>query len=1035
MIKRIQLGLLLSLFLVPVALAQTGSVTGVITDQRTSERLPGVSVVVTELQRGTATNADGEFEITGIPSGTYTLAVTYIGFKRYSTQIQVGTTELTQNIELEEDVFGLEEVVVTGVGTGTQTTKLGFSVSKVGERELSEVPAADPASALRGKVPGITIVQASGDPSAAPDIRLRGSTSISGDQQPLIIVDGVITDGNLRDINMNDVESIEVVKGAAASSLYGSLAGNGVIQVITKRGANQIGRPTFSIRSEYGFSEIADDYPIATKHPYATDDVVLTDDGRFIEDWPSAASGTYDSDRRFDNEYPVYYDNIESVFTSNPYTNHSFSLANSEEKFNYRTSFDNFVQGGVMKPLDDYTRNTVRFNGDYIPNDRLQAKVSASYTTVEAPEVPEQGQGNNYFYSVLTAEPVFDFTETNEDGTTTNNPTGYSALGSNFQNPLYVAEQRQYDFQRDRIIAGFNLQYQLTDFLSAHGRQSLDKQYTSVEEFYPRGYTTPSPSTTLQNGNDWRRKIEESTAITELWFQFEQSYNDFSVSSILKYLYENRNYDRVDLSGYNYPVAGIRNIGSTESSTHDVGSLLETIRAENIILNVDVDYRDKIIVGGMIRRDGSSGFGANERWQTYYRGSIAYRITEDFDINNVDEWKIRASYGIAGNRPDFDAQYETFNASSTGISPGALGNSELKPSTVAEFEVGTNITFLNRFNFETNYALTNVTNDYVEVPLSSVAGFSSQWQNVGEIEATSLEFALTGQIYNTRDFTWGANLTWSKVTQEITSLGGTPAFTRNIGAVPLFRFEAGVPYGTMYGNVALTSLDDLTVVNGEVLNAGIDTNGDGTLTAADYEINQHGYVVPAGTHGTPDEQITYKVDEAGSKVTESIGSTTPDFNVGLSNALNYKGFGLYVLIDWVQGGDVYNYTKQLLYFNNRHADAEKFAEEGFDVGYADGGSAAYNAAQASSYFSEDASYVKLREVALSYTFSNEALGFIGDYVRDLRLSVTGRNLLTFTNYTGWDPEVALRTNATNFRLDEYAYPNYRTFTGAIQISF
>lgn len=905
------------------------------------------------------------------------------------------------------------------------------------------MPATDPANALRGKISGVTIVQPSGDPSAAPDIRLRGSTSISGSQQPLIIVDGVITNGSLRDINMNDVQSIEVIKGAAASSLYGSLAGNGVIQIITKRNADQADKPQFTVRSEYGFSEIAEDYPSATKHPYDTSDIVLTNDGvnpdpngRFILSWPSAASGTYDADRRFDNDYPFLYDNIDEVFTSNPYFNNSFALANSGENYNYRVSFDNFVQGGVMEPLDDYTRNTIRFNGDYVPNDKLSAKISASYITVDTPFVPEQGQGSNYFYSVLTAEPIFDFTETNEEGLYSNDPTGYDALGSNFQNPLYVAQQRELNFQRDRIIAGFNLQYALMDNLSVNGRQSLDKTFYSESQFYPKGYTTPSPSTTLQNGNDYRERSENSTAITELWLEYNQEFNDFQVSSILKYLYEDRDYDYVDLSGYNFPVAGIRDIGSTESSTHSVDSYTEKIRAENIILNVDVDYQDKIIASGMVRRDGSSGFGADERWQTYYRGSLAYRITEDFEINNINEWKIRASYGTAGQRPPYEAQYETFSASSSGISPGVLGNSEIKPSTVGELEVGTNITFFDRFNFEANYALTTVKNDYLEVPLSSVAGFSSQYQNVGEIENTALEFALSGQLYNTRDFSWNSNLTWSKITQEVVDLGNAPAFTRSAGgAIPLFRFEAGIPYGTMYGDQALTSLDQLTVVNGEVLNDGVDTNSDGTLTADDYEINQHGYVVPAGSHGTANEQITYMVDDEGARVTTSIGNTTPDFQVGFVNSMNYKGIGLYVLVDWVQGGDVYNYTKQLLYFNNRHKDQQDFAEAGFDVGYTDGGSAIYNAASPSSYFVEDASFVKLREVALSYTLTNNKLGALGNYLQEVKVSVSGRNLLTFTDYTGWDPEVALRTNATNFRLDEYAYPNYRTYTGSIQVRF
>ncbi len=1041
MLKKL-LFLTIALIGTPVLVFAQGSITGVITDAATGETLPGANVIITELSMGVSTDVDGEYTLSNVPSGTYTLTVSFVSFKKAERSITVGNGELVVDVSLEPDYFGLEEVVVTGVGQGTQTTKLGFSVSKIDQQSLEEVPAVDPANALRGKVAGVTIVQASGDPSSAPDIRLRGSTSISGSQDPLIIVDGVITNGNLRDINMNDVESIEVVKGAAAASLYGSLAGSGVIQIITKRNAGQVNQPEITIRSEMGFSEIANDYPVATKHPY-DDDFTLTNDGvnadangRFILTWPSANNGTYDADRRFDNDYPVFYDNIDAIFTNNPYQNHNFALANSSQNYNYRVSFDNFRQGGVLAPIQDYVRNTARFNADFIPNEDLTARVNVSFTDIESPTVSEQGQGSNYFYSVLTAEPVFNFEEKNANGEFTNAPIGYDALGSNFQNPLYVAEQRETNFERDRIIAGASFEYNLMDNLSFNGRQSFDRSYTNSETFYPKGYITPTANATLASGQDSRSRSERKTTISELWFQYNESFENFNLSSQLKYLYEDRTFESVSLSGNNYPVPGIRDLGSTEASSQSIDSYSETVRAENYFFNVDVDYMDKIIIGGLVRRDGSSGFGSEERWQTFYRGSLAYRITEDFEINNIDEWKVRVSYGTSGQRPPFAAQYETYSASSSGISPGILGNNEIKPSTVAEIELGTNITFLNKFNFEANYALTNVENDYILVPLSSVAGFSAQYQNVGEIETSALEFALNGQLVDKRDFSWNSTLTWASITQEVTSLGGTPAFTRSAGgALPLFRFEAGVPYGTMYGNKALTSLDQLTVVNGEVVNPGIDVNSDGTLTAADYEINMHGYVVPKGSHGTVDEQITYLVDESGNKSVTTIGNTNPDFSVGFANTFNFKGVGLYVLFDWVQGGDVYNYTKQLLYFNNRHKDAQDFAEQGFDVGYTDAGSAVYNAAQASSYFVEDASFVKLREVALSYTLAQNKLGRIGDYLKEVKLSVTGRNLLTFTDYTGWDPEVALRTNATNFRLDEYAYPNYRTFTGAIQVRF
>lgn len=1026
---------------VPVILFAQVSITGVVTDAKTGEVMPGANIIITELSAGTATNVDGEYTINNVPAGTYTIAASFLGYKKSETTVQISSSDVVVDFELEPDYFGLEDIVITGVGQGTQTTKLGFSVGKVDEQSLQEVPAIDPANALRGKMTGVTVVQASGDPSAAPDIRLRGSNSINGDQQPLIIIDGVITDGNLRDINMNDVKSIEVIKGAAGASIYGSLAGNGVIQIITKNNAEKVNEPQVTVRGEYGFSQVATDYPIATKHPYPTNDAVLTSDGLAIDSWPSAASGTYDTDRRFDNDYPVYYDNLESLFTNNPYTNTSISLANSGQHYNYRVSFDNFNQGQVLEPLEDYKRNTVRFNADYVPNEKLTAKINASYIDIESPTVSEQGQGSNYFYSVLVAEPVFDFTEKGPDGEYTNEPRGYGAMGSNFQNPLYVASNRETQFQRDRLIAGISLEYAFNDNFSVNGRQSLDKGFTNSNTWYPVGYQTPTPSQTLNNGFDARTRSERTTAISELWLQYNRQFDDFNVGTVLKYLYEDRSFDQVSLQGYNFPVAGLRNIGSAENSTYDIGSYYEEYKVENFFLNVDLDYQDKIIVSGLVRRDGSSGFGEDERWQTYYRGSLAYRITQDFDINNINEWKVRASYGTSGQRPPFSAQYETYSVSSTGISPGTLGNTEIKPSVVAELEFGTNITFMDKYNFEANYALTNVTNDYLQVPLSAAAGFSSQWQNVGEIESTSLEFMLSGQLFDQRDFSWNSTLTWSKVTQEVTDLGGAAPFTRSAGAaIPLFRFEAGVPYGTMYGNEALTSLDDLTIVNGEVINANYDVTGDGLVTADDFEINQHGYVVLKDSHGNAPadgytEQVIYRVDELGEKVTTSIGNTNPDFTLGFSNTFNYKGLGLYILLDWVQGGDVYNYTKQLLYFNNRHKDQQDYAEQGFDPTYTDGGSAIYNAANASSYFVEDASFVKLREVALSYTLGANQLGGLAGYVDQIRLSVSGRNLLTFTDYTGWDPEVALRTNATNFRVDEYAYPNYRTFTGSIQIRF
>ncbi|WP_440999187.1 SusC/RagA family TonB-linked outer membrane protein [Fodinibius sp. SL11] len=1010
------------------SLAQ-GSISGTVTDARTGDTMPGVNVLITELERGAATGAEGNFEIQNVPSGTYTVRATFVGYTPYTTQVEVGSGEVTLNISLKQDVAGLEEVVVTGVGQGTQTKKLGFSVSKIGETELSEVPSTNVGSALYGKTSGISITSASGDPASSPSIRLRGSTSINGDQEPLVIVDGVITNGGLQDINMQDVESIEVVKGAAAASLYGSLAGNGVIQVITKKAGENTNKPSVTFRTEYGVSQIAKDYPVATTHPWV-ENATLTSDGNYIDSWPGY--GQFDSDRTFDNEYPVSYDNVDAIFTGKAYNTNYVRLGGNSQGFNYSASYEGLTQGGVVEPLEDYKRHSIRFNAEYNEVERFTFSLSSSYVTSEFPYFNEQGQGANYFYSALTAPPYVSLLEKNADGSYTNNPTGYGVASSNWQNPLYVAENRLRMTDRDRIVGGLTVNYDLTDWLSVNARQSMDRRLQQYNDHTPVGYQTPTPSTFFNNGYEYIEDIDESTYITEVWAQFNQQIGeDINLDGTLKYLYEDRNYTNNWTQGYNYSVSGIRDIGATDPNNYSASSTLEEERVENYIANVDVDYQDKIIVGAMVRRDGSSLFGSEERWQTYYRGSLAYRLTEDIDINNVNELKLRASYGISGQRPPFDAQYETYTPTGTALAPNTLGNNEIKPSVVAETEFGLDATFLERFNFTANYAITNVTNDYLLVPLTGTSQFANQWQNVGEIENKSLEFTLGGQILSTKDLTWDANVSFTSVSQKVTDLGGAPAFTRGTGldaAIDLFRFEEGVSYGAMYGEKLITSVDQLTVDdNGNVLNIA------GGYSVEDFTTNELGHVVLEQDQGTQAERPMYLVDENGSPVITQIGDTQADFQVGFTSNFKYKGLSLFMVWDWSQGGDVYNYTRQLMYNRYLHQDLEDYTRSGLDPQYALANDGLYNGSEATSHFVEDASFVKLREASISYTVSNDMLGAIGDHIKSVKISAVGRNLLTFTDYSGYDPEVALRTNASNFRIDEFAYPNFRTFSGSIEV--
>ena len=1024
------LTLLLAL-VVQISFAQDRTISGTVSDD--SGALPGVTVLKKGTSIFTETDFDGNYTIKAKTGDV--LVFSYVGMQ---------TTEKTVNasnnvsFNMKSNTL-LDEVVVTGVARGTSTKKLGFSLAKVDSEALQAVPASDPANALRGKVAGIRIVQPSGNPAAAASIRLRGSTSISGSQSPLIIVDGIITSGSLKDIAVEDIASMEVIKGAAASSLYGSLAGNGVIQIITKKGK---GKLSVDFKSEYGLSEIARDYPLSTAHPYKNDplgvrngdwdgDPTTPETSNFGFDLTGGGGRVLDNDGLFDNPYlSENYNNPSNVFTNQPVSTNTISLSGSDEKIKYYLSAQNFKQGGVIEPIDNFTRNTFRSNFTVKATEKLTAKFNGSLTNSKGPSITEQGQGANVFYSALVVEPFIDLTEKTADGKFSNAPNGYTVQGSNFQNPLYTQQERDINFKRQRLVFGIDLNYDIDENWSVSAAQSLDKSDTEGYSYTPKGYITPTPTPTLNNGAIQRSESFNKVAITSTQVNYRKEFKDLTVGVSAKYLFENRQFRNISAGGFDFIANGVFNIQNTPLTNRNQSSYFQKEIARNYFLNLDLDYQDKLIFNVLGRRDESSLFGENERIKYYGRASLAYRLTQDIEINNVQELKFRAAYGTSGQRPPvFNAQYETWAVNNTGIFPGSLGNQLLKPSVSAELELGLDATFFNKYSLVLNYSKTKTSDAHIQVPLSGVAGFISQWQNVGEIQSDYIEASLSGELMKTDDFSWDFNLNFDTGTQVISELNGVPPFTRSgLGAVDIFRVEEDLPYGTMYGNVLASSVDQLSVDdNGQVLNGGLGG------TVADYSVNQYGHVVRTSSIGTSDENPILLFDkDSNSNHVGQIGNTNPDFNVGFSTSFKYKGIGLYVLTDWQQGGDIYNYTKQLLYFNERHADLQKFAANGTHLNYGGAAGNLYNKSDPNSHFVEDGTFVKIREISLDYTLDGDKLG---NTVDSIRFALAGRNLFTFTDYTGWDPEVAINTNPTNFRLDEFAYPNFRSYTFSVQVKF
>lgn len=977
------------------------------------EGLPGVTVRVKGTSTGVNTDFDGAYRLT-VPEGENTLVFSFVGYE--TVEEPVGSRSVI-NVTLREDVRQLQEVIVTGTSTALEKEKVPFAVGSIGEELIQQVPATSATGALQGKISGVRMVQGS-SPGDAPSIRLRGSTSLTGSQNPLIIIDGVITEGSLADINAEDIQKIEVIKGAAASSIYGSRAGNGVVQVITKRGKGlKAGKPRVTFRNEFGRNQTIAEFPFARRHPY-----LLNASGGY--DRTENGALQLDPDGLVDNPFPGGFSNPQEKFFDPGffYTNY-LSLASNSEKTNFMASFQNFNQSGVIEGNEGYQRRNFRLNLDHSVSDKITFTFSGLYGQSQEDVIPE-GQGGPFF-DLAFIPPDADLLAPNEED---GSPYNYDAafdLGTNVINPLYVLNNNDRDRNRNRFLGNLELKYDVTDWLTLSSQYSLDRLQSRFSNFYPKGYLVNSPSGTI-NG----RLTESNTdrSLQTVWFNaiFDKKFGDLNTIFRTTYLFEDDDYEWFSARAQGFPSKGIRNIGAGQSDQLAVNQITEERKAENYFFAATLDYQSKLILDGLYRRDGSSLFGADNRYRGFYRASMAYRLTQDIQIPGIQEFKLRASYGTAGQRPsEFAAQYEVVDVAAGNVQFETLGNSQLKPSISAEREFGVNIEFLDRFTFEANYAKTVTTDQIIRVPLSQNAGgFVAQWRNAGTLEGTAWEASLGANLVRSRDFNWNVNVLFDRIRQRVTAFDA-PDVRVGPGANTdgqIFYIREGETFGVMYGNKFATSLDQLPA----------------EANRSDYTINSDGYVIPVGTEGTADERPVKIVDEEGNKLFV-IGDVNPDFNMAFNTNVSWKNLNLYALVDWKKGGDVYNLSRQWTYRDYRHAD---LVGSGKHLDYYAAADGLYNVNQAASEFVEDGSYVKLREVNLSYRFGKEMLGGLGAVISELKVGLVGRNLLMFTNYSGVDPEVSSPSadpeanyDRSNFAFDSFGYPSFRTYSGSLQIIF
>jgi TonB-linked SusC/RagA family outer membrane protein len=1100
--------LLCSLGLLPTwcAAQQASTIVGQVTGEG-GAALAGANVIIQALGVAGMTNAQGRYSIT-IPAARVqgqqvTLTVSLIGYRSSSAQITLSPGMVNQNFSLATDALQLEEIVVTGVSGGAiERAKVPFSVGRVDASQMP-VQAVNPLSQLQGRVPGANIASVSGRPGVAPQVILRGPTSINASgrgQEPLYIVDGVVLGSSIADLNPADIESVEIVKGAAASTLYGSRAASGVIAITTKRGA--LDGVRFNIRSEYGFNDIEGDFGIARNHPFLLDETgtrfcvidaygtgnlcsrtvdyraeqarINNADGDYALGTvafpldPGAATGGDVLRRAFvaGQWSGKTYNAVKQLVDPKPISINDLSASGSIGSTTFFTSVAHTKQGGAIMGLKGYERLNGRVNLGHRVGDQWTFNINTSIARATH-DGANQEEGGTGFFRLTRSPAIVDITQRDDFGRLFIRPNLGSA-GVQNENPLYSFENTLREDVRWRYLGGASATYTPLEWLESDANFSIDRLNANYLQFNNKGFRTTNSAPATNNGLIFNGVDNTQSLNTSAGIAVRPRLADWvNTRANLRWLYEQQNFDRRQIQGQYLRVRDVSSGANATDQLQIVANKNET-RQMSYSAGLFLDVLDRYTFDFAVRRDGNSRFGADNRWQTYGRASAAWLMGREewFPSETVTAFTLRSSYGTAGNAPSYAAQYETYSIGAGGtLTAGTLGNPLLRPEVVTEIEVGTDIELLNRYGLTLTYANSLAKDQIHAIPTSIATGFPRQWQNMGELRNKTWEASLTLPILQRNQFSWNSRLNFASNRTIVEKLyeGVAPFWlgTNLQGTTEVIRIEEGVRYGTIFGRKFMTSCSDLPGQFSSQCGAG-----------KAFQKNQDGYIVWVGEGNNPGMGITdnlwnaqlpasvapYGVamnwgmpivmrDETGSQALLPLGNALPDSRVGMSHTIQFQNLSVYGLFEGSFGRSVWNQGKHWAHLDFLSADldqAGKPVEDAKPLGYyyragpADGLGGLggfYNTLTPNNHFVEDASFIKLREISASYK-----LGRVGG-VADWTVSLIGRNLKTWTNYSGFDPETGVASSGGQAgsglinAIDAYTFPQLRTVSIVLNASF
>lgn len=1049
------------------AYAQSLTVTGKVIDSEGYEVIGGSVTIKGAAGIGTVTDVNGNYSLKVNDASKDVLVFSYVGMT--SQEVKVNGKNVI-NVTLKADAVMLDEVVAIGYATVKRKDLTG-SVASVGNQEIAKVPVSDVTQALSGRMAGVQVQQTEGAPGSSVSICIRGGISITQSNEPLYVIDGFPSEDGMSTLDPAEIETIDVLKDASATAIYGARGANGVVVITTKNGSKSGGKATVTFDSYVGFKKIAKKLDVLSPYEFALLDYERTlykigkGDGGDLNKWKSIYGDYSDLEANYAGRKGINWQD-ETLGRTALTQNYRVGVSGNTEKMQYSLAYAYYDEEGAMM-YSGSKKHNISFNMNHEVNKWLSVNTRISYDQmrVEGMGTSEGGDRFNKMQHILQYRPTIGINGVDTDLLGDEDPLFADDSGNVMQNPLLSAAEETKDREWRTFQANAGATIKLLKGLTFRNTTGMRYQTRRNDIFYGDQSMTAKRSSI--NGNI--TNIENSS---------------FQTSNVLTYNWYNDNHNVTAMLGHEYVtkwtrnfMAGANNFPNDEIGLGDLslGTPITPTSSENyddkllsFFARVNYNLMDKYLFTASVRADGSSKFGKNNKWGYFPAFSAAWRLGEEEfikDLNIFSDLKFRIGYGLAGNNRIgsysslaimSSVTYPNANSAQSGYASKQVPNPDLKWEANKTFNIGLDLGFFNqRLTISPEFYINRSSNLLFDARLPNSSGYSSMTINAGETENKGIDLTINSVNITNKDFTWNTTVTLSHNKNSVNQLTGEKVqlYLADMGvkgAGSSHKIGVGEPLGQFYGYISdgLYQVSDFNYDKA----SGKYTLKDGIPYRGEKDKVQPGMLKFKNIDGSEDNKIT----EDDKTV---IGNAFPKFYGGINNTFTYKDFDLSIFLTYSFGNDVLNATKltntrtaltnknvlAAADWNHRWVTINKetgalitdpeelaAANQGKTIACFDDNGSSDNAV-IHSWAVEDGSYLKLSNITLGYTFPKKIVNKIG--LSKLRLYATGNNLLTWTKYTGYDPEVSTMSNAMTPGVDFGAYPRSRSFVFGVNVAF